>query len=332
MLSERQSHGHVPPIPFKGKINHADAKVGGMTVLGNGLVTLASGPARCEVAPGVGGAVAGFWWERGGRRIDWLRPASPAAVARGDAGEMGCFPMVPYGSRIRDARFVFCGRKVLETPADMEKRHALHGHGWRRNWSVVEREDDRLVLEYEHTSDAWPWPYQARQSFHLSPDVLEMTLEIANLSDGLMPAGLGFHPFFPRTPEARITAATAGVWLTDAEVMPVERTAVPPGWDLSRGRRVAEVALDNVFTGWTGEAMVAWPEKQARLRLEATQPLLSFLVVYTPPGREFFCVEPASHVTDAINLAREGVPETGLRVLAPRVRRAGKFTLRPELT
>lgn len=302
-----------------------------MTVVASGVVTLTSGPARCEIAPGAGGAVAGFWWESGGRRIDWLRPASPTAVARADAGAMGSFPMVPYGSRIRDARFLFCGREVVETPADAEMRHALHGHGWRRDWSVVERGEDRLVLEYEHCGAAWPWAYRVRQGFVLSPQGLEITLDLENRSDGLMPAGLGFHPFFPRTPEATITAETSGVWLTDAEVMPTEQTAVPPAWDLAAGRRVADLALDNVFTGWTGEAVVTWPERAARLRLSATQPLLSFLVVYTPPGRDFFCVEPASHVTDAINLAREGVAGTGLRVLAPNVRRAARMTLRPEL-
>ncbi|MGO8919463.1 MAG: aldose 1-epimerase [Stellaceae bacterium] len=302
-----------------------------MTVVASGVVTLSSGPARCEIAPGAGGAVAGFWWESGGRRIDWLRPASPGAVARADAGEMGSFPMVPYGSRIRDARFQFCGREIVETPAGAEMRHAMHGHGWRRDWTVVERGDDRLVLEYDHPAAAWPWPYRARQSFVLSPQALEITLDLENRSDGLMPAGLGFHPFFPRTPEATITARTSGVWLTDAEVMPTECTAVPPGWNLSDGRRVAELALDNVFTGWTGEAVVTWPERAARLWLSATQPLLSFLVVYTPRERDFFCVEPASHVTDAINLAREGVAGTGLRVLAPHVRRVARMSLRPEL-
>lgn len=302
-----------------------------MTLVGNGLVTLTSGPARCEIAPGAGGAITAFWWERRGRRIDWLRPASPAAVARGDAGDMACFPMVPYGSRIRDARFLFCGREVIETPADAERRHALHGHGWRRGWAVVERGDDRLALEYEHEPDGWPWLYRARQSFTLTEEALEVTLELENRSDALMPAGLGFHPFFPRTPEASITASTTGVWLTDAEVMPTELLAVPPGWDLSAGRRVAELALDNVFTGWSGEAVVTWPEREARLSMTASQPLLSFLVLYTPRGRDFFCVEPASHCTDAVNLAREGVAETGLRVLAPSVRRAASLRLRPEI-
>lgn len=302
-----------------------------MTMVASGVVTLTSGAAHCQIAPGAGGAVAGFWWEKDGRRVDWLRPGSPAAVARGDAGELASFPLVPYGSRIRDARFLFCGREVREAAADGRRRHALHGHGWRRSWAVAERTEDRLVLEYEHAGTDWPWPYRARQSFILTPEALELTLELENRSEALMPAGLGFHPFFPRTPEATIAARTSGVWLTDAELLPTEHAAVPPGWELAGGRRVRDLALDNVFTGWSGEAVVTWPEHGARLRLGATQPLMSFLVLYTPREQDFFCVEPASHVTDAINLAREGVAETGLRVLAPDARRAAHMSLRPEL-
>jgi len=44
--------------------------------------------------------------------------------------------------------------------------------------------------------------------------------------------------------------------------------------------------------------------------------LLDFLVVYTPPGRPFFCAEPVSHVTDAFNLAAAGRTDTGARALA----------------
>jgi aldose 1-epimerase len=297
----------------------------------NSVVTLTSGPASCRIAPRAGGAIAGFWWEEGGTRIDWLRPATPAALARGDAREMACFPLVPYGNRIRDGRFLFCGRQIVESPAAPDTRHAMHGHGWRQDWTVVERGEDRLVLEYEHAPGAWPWSYRARQSFALTPEALSVALEIENLSDDLMPAGLGFHPYFPRTPRATVSASTSGVWLTDAEVLPTEKTAIPPGWDLAAGRRIAELELDNVFTGWTGSAQVAWPERGARLEMAASQPILSFLLVYTPRQGDFFCVEPASHCTDAINLAREGVAETGLRVLAPGACRSASVRFRPEL-
>lgn len=302
-----------------------------MTIVDKGAVTLTSGLASCEIVPRAGGALAGFWWERNGCRVDWLRPAAPAAIGRADAQHMSCFPLVPYSNRIRNGRFLFCGQEVVESPADPDAHHAIHGHGWRREWTVTDHTEDHLVLEYTHPSGAWPWSYRACQTFALTSEALSITLDIENLSEGLMPVGLGFHPFFPRTPQATLTAETQGVWLTDADILPTEAAAVPLGWNLSAGRRVAELMLDNVFTGWNGRAMLIWPERRARLELEATQPLLSFLVVYTPRAGDFFCVEPASHCTDAINLAREGVPETGLRVLAPGVRRGACMTLRPEL-
>ena len=84
-----------------------------------------------------------------------------------------------------------------------------------------------------------------------------------------MPAGLGWHPYFPRTPETRLTARVGGLWLTDADVLPVECVVPPPDRDPTRGLVVDRIALDNAFVGWDGQAVVAWPERRARLRLEA---------------------------------------------------------------
>jgi aldose 1-epimerase len=300
-----------------------------MTILGNGVLTLSCGPAACTIVPRAGGALAGFWWERNGKRFDWLRSAPPRAIADSDAEQMACFPLVPYANRIRDGRFLFCGREVVEPPPVPEARHALHGHGWRRDWLIRERGEDRLVLEYRHAAAAWPWDYRARQTFTLTPEALVVGLEVKNLSDDLMPAGLGFHPSFPRRPAAVVRAAASGVWLADAECLPTEKTAVPPAWDLAEGRPLADLALDHVFTGWNGRAVIAWPEEGASLALEACHPLLSFLAVETRPEAESFCLKPVSHCADAINLAREGVPDTGLRVLAPGARRSARLTLRP---
>jgi aldose 1-epimerase len=51
------------------------------------------------------------------------------------------------------------------------------------------------------------------------------------------------------------------------------------------------------------------------------------LIVYTPAGDDFFCVEPVSHMTDAIN--RMGsVAEHGLRILMPGEELRGDVTFR----
>jgi len=75
--------------------------------------------------------------------------------------------------------------------------------------------------------------------------------------------------------------------------------------NLGRGVGADAVALDNCCVGWSGRATIDWPEDGTRLAMTA-EPPLDCLVVFTPTGRPFFCVEPVSHVTDAFNLAAAG--------------------------
>jgi aldose 1-epimerase len=44
---------------------------------------------------------------------------------------------------------------------------------------------------------------------------------------------------------------------------------------------------------------------------------MGFFVVYTPTGEPYFCAEPVSNATDAVNLVAAGRDDTGLLVLEP---------------
>jgi aldose 1-epimerase len=158
---------------------------------------------------------------------------------------------------------------------------------------------------------------------------LTVELTLQNESDAPMPAGLGWHPYFSRTPRAAITADVRAIWLTDEEMMPTALAEPPPAADLSQGVPADAVALDNCFAGWSRRAVIDWPESGRRLVMTA-EPPLDFLVVYTPVGRPFFCLEPVSHVTDAVNLAAIGRPDAGLRTLAPGEVLATSVTLTPQ--
>jgi aldose 1-epimerase len=295
-----------------------------MSIITRNLVSLGDGIARCDVLPEAGGAVAGFWWERGGTRLDWLRPASGAALAGADPCAMGCFPLVPWGNRIRDGRFHFCGRDVR---LESDDPHALHGHGWRRAWHVADRGTAHVALEYRHEADEWPWPYTARQTVSLEHGCLGLTIELTNHGDEIMPAGLGFHPYFPLTPQLALQARTRGLWRTDPERLPCAHEPPPPA--LAAGANAASLALDTVLTGWDGRAELTWPERRCRLALEASWPILSFLAIYLPDARDYLCVEPMSHCADAINIARQGGENTGLRVLAPGMTRRASVRFTP---
>jgi len=279
-------------------------------------ITLRSGRLGVVLAPAVGGAIARFWSEGTGAAVDLLRPAPAPALARRDPWAMACFPLVPWSSRIREGRFAFGGRTVTLALNHPPERHAIHGLGFQTEWTVVDRHPALAIIEHRHAPGAWPWAYRAVQRVALTPAGLELELALTNESDAAMPAGLGWHPYFPRTPETTLTARVSGLWLTDAEILPVACVAPPPDRDPGRGLAVDRAALDNAFVGWDGQAVVTWPERRAGLGLAAPPPL-GTLVVYTPPGQSVFCAEPVSHVTDAFNLAAAGQADTGMLTLAP---------------
>jgi aldose 1-epimerase len=292
-------------------------------------ITLRAGAAGLVLTPAIGGSIARYWRETATTPIEWLRPAATDAVSRRDVYGMAAFPLVPYSNRIREGRFAFRGREVRLPLNCPPLPHSIHGHGWQAGWHPVAVDAAQAELEYRHPADTWPWAYRARQRFTLSAARLTVDLILTNEGEATMPAGLGWHPYFGRTPRATLGAEVTGLWLTDREVMPTALAAPPPGSDPARGIHPDAVVLDHCFTGWSRRVVVEWPEREARLAMTAESPL-DFLVLYTPAGESFFCAEPVSHVTDAFNLAAAGRADTGLRTLDPGESLAATITLTPE--
>ncbi|MGH6932710.1 MAG: aldose 1-epimerase [Dongiaceae bacterium] len=280
------------------------------------LVTLHVGSAGLSIAPECGGSIARYWRDLGDHTIEWLRPAVPGALERRDPLGMACFPLVPYSSLIRLGRFTFQGRQVSLPLNFAPSRHSIHGHGWKRPWSVVNSTTTAATIEYRHRSDEWPWPYRAEQRFELRPERMSIRMSVTNEGREPMPAGLGPHPYFVRTPTARLTAAADRIWLNDRELLPTELVAPPPEYDLRGGIHPVRIGMDHCFAAWNRRATIDWPEWHARLEMIAEAPL-DFLVVYTPPDTDHFCVEPVSNITDAFNLTAAGRIDTGMRVLQP---------------
>jgi aldose 1-epimerase len=273
------------------------------------LVRLVQGDLRVEVSPEIGGAIAAFWsLDSAGRRTDWLRPATADALARRDILAMGSFPLVPFCNRLRQGRARFEGREIRMAPNHpcVPSPHPLHGIGWQRPWTLLARTDASCELGlYVPASEAWPWRFSAMQRIELRDGALQVRLSVLNEDTQAMPAGLGHHPYFPRGAGVRLTCATAAMWRTDTEVMPV---ALETGGIVDRlrtGLSVAEADLDNNFVGWDRQARIDWlateGEPARSLRLEA-DPVLDRFVVYAPPGVDHFCAEPVSQCTDWLNL------------------------------
>jgi aldose 1-epimerase len=169
-------------------------------------------------------------------------------------------------------------------------------------------------LEFEYRALDWPWSFHAAQHISVERDALVLKLALTNLEREAMPAGLGQHPCFPRPSGTFLRAATRAVWRSGATGLPEQRVAVPPEWQFDAGRSLDGLDLDHVFDGWNGDAALCWPDGAA-VRIGASA-AARFLVVYSPAAQPIVCLEPVTHMTDAVN--RSESPElTGYRLLAP---------------
>lgn len=294
------------------------------------IITLRAGNARLSVAPTVGGSMTRYMSEREGRTFDWMRPAPPEAIANHAANEMANFPLVPFSNRIKDGAFKFRGRVIQLDQNFGPEPHAIHGHGWQQPWIVTALADSTLTIEYRHPAGAWPWAYRAEQIFNLTAEQLTVRFAVTNESSNSMPVGFGLHPYFIRTPLATIRANVGSMWQADSNSMPDTRVPPPPQLLLGGvGLNPNAIPLDNNFVRFGGEAVIDWPEWNARLRI-STDPIYRCLVIYTPPERDFFCVEPATNCIDGFNLSDAGETDTGLIVIEPNDTTAGDTTFTVE--
>lgn len=246
---------------------------------------LACGAIALEIDPERGGGVTRFGW----RGRDVFRPARP-----GGPLDLACFPLVPFSNRIGHGRFTFSDRayRVAPNMPGGGHPHPLHGFGWLAPWSVVEQDEHTLSLRHVHDGPDWPSAYRATQRFTVTADGYVHELEIENTGSAPMPTGLGLHPYLPHR-GARLTADFAGVWRTDDAGLPLtwEPLERAPDW-------FGGPTIDTVFTGRCGPIVVDWPG----LRLTVSpDDVLAETVIYIPQGEDFFCIEPVSHRTDALN-------------------------------
>ena len=282
--------------------------------------TLQAGALTMDVAPAAGGRIASLAsTSEGGRRVDWLAPMSPDCLRGGFDGlawpKAGCYPLLPFSNRIRDGRFHWDGREVRLAPHPGQA-HAMHGLAHARAWTVkqVAASSIELGLRYVPEADNWPWPFTATQTLVLSESGLDAVMTLRNDGDSSMPAGGGFHPYFARTPDTRVQFDAATMWPTDAGEVAVRREPITAREDFRHARALPDAALSVYYSEWRQCAVVS--SAGGVLTLSADDPLDHF-ILHAPHAQPYFCLEPISHVADAINLAAQGWEGTGLRALAP---------------
>jgi aldose 1-epimerase len=278
------------------------------------FVTLRHGGYELVLAPQFGARIAAFRHQ--GRDI--LRAASAEALARPKVYEYCGFPLMPYSGPIFGGGFNFDGawypldRTVAEEPT------ATHGEGWIRPWRVVEQGADFATLTLEHVPQpgTFPFAWTGRLHFALDANGLAVAMRLTCRDHRTMPAGIGFHPYFPKPPGTRLKFFATGVWPPDAPEA-VEHGCGPlePGLDFRDGPDASGIVLDRCFEGWDGTAEVIWPDGPRAVM--SADGALTRLQIYDAWDYPYLCVEPVSNANDGFNRMARNVRQHGVALLEP---------------
>jgi aldose 1-epimerase len=283
----------------------------------------------CEISPSMGGNCY-RWYVSEAQQPRELLYRDPAIFPGGRPTRSGIPVLFPFPNRIRGGRFQW-GDQTYQLPVnDSAQANAIHGFACRSAWRLAGTGNDGqsawLTMEFQASVDAvhalrlWPADHRLTLTVRLRRDRLRLEAVVSNHDRVPLPFGLGFHPYFHlATPDTAVLAPARSYWQLQDSLPTGTRLPVDAERDLNRPRPANALTLDDVLTELPAEAVngegLIFRGRCGRVEMW-TSPAFRELVVFTPPHRQGFCLEPYTCTTDAVNLQARAI-DAGWLVLQP---------------
>ncbi|MDF2613415.1 MAG: Aldose 1-epimerase [Clostridia bacterium] len=172
--------------------------------------------------------------------------------------------------------------------------------------------------------------------FTITHKSIEISYELTNQSAKELPYGFALHPFFQKIGRTLIKVCATQVMGMNAEKLPTGEVHEVKGtsYDLADYRSLEGLYFDHVYTAVkrNPSASIWYQDISLKVHMEASSEF-SHIVVYSPKGQNFFCIENQSCSTNAHNLYAQGFHElSGLEIIAPHHKAQGhiKYTFENE--
>jgi len=233
----------------------------------------------------------------------------------------------PWANRLDEQAFYANGNRYAFDMALGNVRGAIPIHGFlttNAHWRVVEVKADSSAawttsrLEFFRQPawmKQWPFAHTIEMTHRLQDGALEVRTKILNQSDEAMPIAIGFHPYFQLADSPRdqwtVAVAARTHWLLTPEKIPSGETEpIERFLPKASAAPLASYNLDDVFGDLVrdaqGRATTTIAGASERLDI-VVGPNYRAVVVWSPKGSSFVCVEPMAGITDATNLAQKGI-------------------------
>jgi aldose 1-epimerase len=235
-----------------------------------------------------------------------LSPDDPATYI-GDPFMSGGYVMAPWCNRLEPSPIEVDGRTVA-LGVNFVDGTAIHGQVYLRPWAI-ESPGSFVVVG---GGDGWPWRYEVRQQVSVVGTDLRVALELKNLDDAPMPAGIGLHPWFLKPIEVAIRGESVYLRNQDTSPRPI---AVSGTSDLRTLGRMAD-GLDGTWTNLTATPVeLRWPDLGIRAEMRVESPSLC-IVAASPGSAPAVAVEPETHAPQGLRRLLRSEPDA-LTMLQP---------------
>lgn len=286
----------------------------------------AASGAAAEITVGYGCNCFRFTVPCGDKSLDVLYAQEGFETGTMRASSSGIPILFPFPGRLKDGVLEWEG-KTYELPQNDRAGNAIHGFVHTRPWRTIAQTENSVTAEFVASVDdpsileQWPADFQIRATYTLTGTTLSAVYEATNCGDAPLPCGLGTHPYF-RVPLGGSSADACHIkvpygsqWLFADKMATGEQTPVEP-----LDAKFAETTLDNAFGDLTWQdgicvTSIEDPESGVKITQTFSDAFMG-VVLFNPPHREAFCIEPYTLIPDAFQLAAKGI-DAGLRVLAP---------------
>ncbi len=291
-----------------------------------------------SIAPSIGNIA--YRMDVAGKNIFWFPHESVGAFAA-DPKLSGNPFLAPWANRLDQHAFHSGGKRYRLNPdlgnyGTDPAGQPIHGLLlFASEWEVTSvRADGESAsvtsrLEFTRYADRtaqFPFAHTIEMTYRLSGGSLEVATRIENTGAQTMPVSIGYHPYFqlddaPRD-EWEVRLAAEYVWTLSDKLIPTGETKpIPDVLGDPAALSLEGLFLDHVFGGLVRDNRdrATFSVRGAKQQIDVVYgPRYQAAVVYAPTGegQDFICFEPMSGITNAFNLAHQGIYKE-LQIIAP---------------
>ncbi|MDF2988447.1 MAG: aldose 1-epimerase [Eubacterium sp.] len=239
--------------------------------------------------------------------------------------------LYPTPNRVYEGKFNYNGKEYSQ----IKNGNLITIHGLLHNEpfegvEISQTEESISVSAYvdfnetSHLYSAFPFEHRITVKYTLDKSGVRFGYEIENRQQQeFVPYGIALHPYFAKIDGEEgtlIRAPFEKTYETTETLHPTGKLSdLNESTDLRESRPVGKLRLDTVYTDNRNNepAVVDYSKSGFQLILSCSSDF-THMVIYTPEGKPYFCLENQTCATNAHNLYSQGMKEvSGLKFVEP---------------